>query len=294
MNEYIVYVLLPQIFDGLVIGAAIVLVALGLTMIFGLMGVINLAHGELYMFGAYVAVILSDAGALGFWLSLVLAPFVVGSMGLIMEGAVVRPLFRRKDVHTQSILATFGVSLMLQDCAYVLFGRDTHQVAMPVTGMVAIGPLLFPAYRLTMLAISAALIAALWFVLFKTPYGALFRAVMQDRQMAASLGIRVRRIQLVVFFLGCALAGAAGVLLSPIYSVFPTTGHDFVLLAFAVIIVGGIGSIGGAVVAGLLLLQVQSLGALVLPPVWAEVSVFAAMLLILVFKPNGFFGRLEA
>lgn len=291
LPAYLHFVVLPQMIDALIIGAALALVALGLTMIFGLLDVINLAHGDLYMLGGYAAFTLIGWGA-GFWGALVLVPILIGLVGWALEELGIRPLLPRADRATVTLLLTFGVGLMLRDLAQVVWGVDTHSVAPPFTGMANIGDVFIPGYRLFISLCAVAVIAATWAVVYRTRLGAVLRATAIDPAMVASLGIPVRWVYAFTFMYGCGLAGLAGVLLSPIYSVFPSMGHDFLVMAFAVVIVGGMGSILGAIVAALLLAQVQGLASLWIPPVWAETLVYGLMLLVLMVRPGGLFNRI--
>src|SRR5215831_13402118 len=285
---YLHVVVLPQVIDALIIGVALALVALGLTMIFGLLDVINLAHGDLYMLGGYAAFTLVGWGA-GYWGALVLVPILVG---LGLEELGIRPLLPRADRAIVTLLLTFGVSLVLRDIAQVVWGTETHAVAPPFTGIVSFAEVFVPTYRLFVFGIALMAIFATWWLVYRTRLGAVLRATAVDPSMVASLGIPIRWVYGLTFIYSSGLAGLAGVLLSPIYAVFPTMGHDFLVMAFAVVIVGGMGSIIGAVVAALLLAQVQGLASLWIPPVWAETLVYGVMLLVLVARPGGLFNRL--
>src|SRR5262245_30975795 len=288
--SYLHFVVLPQVIDALIIGAALALVALGLTMIFGLLDVINLAHGDLYMLGGYAAFTLLGWGA-GYWGALMLVPVVIALVGWGLEELGIRPLLPRADRAVVTLLLTFGVSLMLRDLAQVVWGTETHAVAPPFAGVASLAQVFVPTYRLFVLAVASAAIAATWWLVYRTRIGAVLRATATDPAIVASFGIPVRWVYGFTFMYGCGLAGLAGVLLSPIYAVFPTMGHDFLVMAFAVVIVGGMGSIVGAVVAALLLSQVQGLASLWIPPVWAETLVYAVMLLVLIVRPSGLFNR---
>jgi branched-chain amino acid transport system permease protein len=288
---YLHFVVLPQMIDALVIGAALAIVALGLTMIFGLLDVINLAHGDLYMLGGYAAFTLMGWGA-GYWGALVLVPLLVGAVGWGLEELGIRPLLPRADRAIVTLLLTFGVSLMLRDLAQVVWGTDTHSIAPPFGGMVSFADVFVPTYRLFIFSVSFIAIVATWWLVYRTRIGAVLRATAVDPSMVASFGIPIRLVYGFTFMYGCGLAGLAGVLLSPIYAVFPTMGHDFLVMAFAVVIVGGMGSITGAVVAALLLSQVQGLASLWIPPVWAETLVYGLMLLVLAVRPSGLFNRI--
>ena len=277
--------------DALIIGVALALVALGLTMIFGLLDVINLAHGDLYMLGGYAAFTLLGWGA-GYWSALVLVPMLVGIVGWGLEELGIRPLLPRADRAIVTLLLTFGVSLILRDVAQVVWGprptpwrlRSPGSSASPTCSSRPIG-------SSSSASASLAILATWWLLYQDADRG---RAAC-DRGRSADGGV-VRHPDPMVygftFLYGCGLAGLAGVLLGPIYAVFPTMGHDFLVMAFAVVIVGGMGSVIGAVVAALLLAQVQGLASLWIPPVWAETLVYGVMLLVLVARPAGLFNRL--
>jgi branched-chain amino acid transport system permease protein len=288
---YLHFVVLPQFLDALIIGVAVALVALGLTMIFGLLDVINLAHGDLYMLGGFAAVTLLGWGA-GYWSALVLVPVLIGLVGWALEEAGIRPLLQRPDRAVVTLLLTFGVSLVLRDLAQVIWGADTRAVAPPLTGVTHLAGIIVPSYRIFVLGCGLGAILVTWWLVYHTRLGAVLRATAVDPAMVASLGVPIRLVYGFTFLYGCGLAGLAGVLLAPIYAVFPTMGHDFLVMAFAVVIVGGMGSVLGAVVAALLLSEVQGLASLWIPPVWAETLVYAAMLLVLVVRPAGLFNRL--
>jgi branched-chain amino acid transport system permease protein len=288
---YLHFVVLPQFIDALIIGVALALVALGLTMIFGLLDVINLAHGELYMLGGYAAFTLLGWGA-GYWSALVLVPVLVGLVGWTLEELGIRPLLPRADRAIVTLLLTFGASLIFRDVAQVIWGTETRSVAAPLTGITDFAEVFVPTYRIFVFGAGLLAIAVTWWLVYRTQIGAVLRATAVDPSMVASFGIPIRLVYGFTFLYGCGLAGLAGVLLSPIYAVFPTMGHDFLVMAFAVVIVGGMGSIIGAVLAALLLAQVQGLASLWIPPVWAETLVYGVMLLVLVIRPAGLFNRL--
>lgn len=289
--DYLQFVLAPQVLNGLTLGVAVVLVALGLTIIFGMLDVINMSHGEFYAVGAYAALALTAAG-LGFWVVLVLVPILMIPLGVITERLLIRPVFNSEDRHVTTLLVTFGLGLIVEDILKVVFGPNTQRPPTPISGASEVFGVLIPNYRLFLLAIGAAIIAGVAYLVYRTRLGAMVRAAAFDRHMAASLGVPVSVVYAGTFAFGVALAGFAGVLLAPLYSVFPTMGRDFILLAFTVVIVGGMGSIWGAVVAGLLLTQVQALASLVISPVWTDPIVFGTMVGFLMFRPQGLFGRL--
>lgn len=289
--EWLQLVLAPQSINGLSIGVAVVLMALGLTIIFGLLDVINMAHGECYALGAYMVVVILGMG-LSFWWALVLTPLIMGLFGYVMERGLIQRVFHSKDRHTLTLLLTFGMATVLEDAIKIVFGANPQRVEAPVTGGTELLGLFFPNYRLFVMLVGGAIIVAVWLLVFRTSLGAVVRAAAYDKDMSASLGIPVSRVYALTFAFGVALAGIAGVLLAPIYSVFPTMGRDFVLIAFSVVIIGGMGSIKGAVLAGLLLTQVQSLSSLFISPVWNDTLLFGIMVVVLMWRPQGLFGKL--
>ena len=288
--EYFQFVLAPQMITGLALGVAVVLVALGLTIIFGLLDVINMAHGEFYAVGAYLALALGASG-ISFWLLLLIVPLLMLPLGYIVERGLIQRVFNLPDRHVTTLLLTFGLGLVIEEVLKIVFGSNTQRPPTPIAGAIEIMGVLLPSYRFLIL-IGFAIVAAVAIVINKTSLGAMVRAAAFDRNMAASLGVPVKRVFAVTFALGVALAGLAGVLLAPIYSVFPTMGRDFIFLAFTVVIVGGMGSIAGAVVAGLFLTQVQAISSLIVSPVWSDPILFSIMVLMLVIRPQGLFGRL--
>jgi branched-chain amino acid transport system permease protein len=289
--EYIQFVLAPQMITGLALGVAVVLVALGLTIIFGLLDVINMAHGEFYAVGAYVALALGASGV-SFWLLLVIVPLVMIPVGYAVERGLIQRVFNTPDRHVTTLLLTFGLGLVIEEALKVVFGPNTQRPPTPISGAIEVMGVILPTYRLFLIVVGAVIVAVVAIVVNKTRLGAIVRAAAFDRNMAASLGVPVTRVFAGTFAFGVALAGLAGVLLAPIYSVFPTMGRDFIFLAFTVVIVGGMGSIAGAVVAGLLITQVQAMSSLIVSPVWSDPIVFGIMVLVLVVRPQGLFGRL--
>ena len=289
--EWLQFVLAPQMINGLSIGVAVVLMALGLTIIFGLLDVINMAHGEFYAIGAYLAVALLATG-MSFWWALVLTPLLMAVLGFVTERGLIQRVFHSKDRHTLTLLLTFGVALVLEDALKIAFGANPLRLEAPISGATEMLGLFFPNYRLFVMLFGGALIAAVWLLVFRTSLGAIVRAAAYDRNMSASLGVPVQLVYAGTFAFGVALAGIAGVLLAPIYSVFPTMGKDFVLIAFSVVIIGGMGSIKGALLAGLLLTQVQSISSLYISPVWSDPLLFGIMVLVLMWRPQGLFGKL--
>ena len=286
--DYTIYVLAPQIIHGLVWGIVIALIALGLTIVFGVMDVVNFAHGEFYMLGAFFGYSLLFI-IHNFWVAIVLAGIAVGIMGFLIELAMFRPLYGRNPIF--HLLLTFGLGMILREIARLIWGGETRRVEVPVTGAIDFLGITYPLYRLIILGIGILILVGMWYALTKTEAGATLRASSQDRQMSSALGINVARVYMLTFVIGVALAAVAGVLMSPIYFVYPTMGIDAILRAFIVVIVGGMGSLAGAVVASLLIGQVESLASLWISPTWAETLVFVVLIVTMVVKPTGLFGK---
>ena len=289
LADYVQFVLMPQMFNGLTIGVAVILMALGLTIIFGLLDVFNMAHGEFYALGAYLGVTLAGKGV-SFWLLLVLVPIALLPVGFLVDRALIQRVFHQKERHMLTMLLTFGLAIVMEDVFRAVYGPNTHRPEAPLHGGTEVLGNFFPTYRLFLVGIGAVTIAAVWLIVNRTRFGSMVRAAAFDRHMAASLGVPVRRVYSTTFAFGVALAGLSGVLLSPVYSVFPTMGKDFILMAFTAVILGGFGSIRGVVLGGLVLTQIQALSSLYVSPVWGDPIVFGIMVLVLFFRPQGIFG----
>jgi branched-chain amino acid transport system permease protein len=291
MIDYIQFVLAPQVINGLALGTAVVLVALGLTIIFGLLDVINMSHGEFYAIGAFAALTLGASGV-NFWILIALVPILMIPLGILVERLLIQRVFDGKDRHVSTLLLTLGLSLIIEDLLKAFFGPNTHSIQAPMAGALELFGVIVPNYRLFLIVIGAVIVCTIAFVIYRTRLGAVVRAAAFDRHMTASLGVPVAWVYAGTFALGLSLAGVAGVLLAPLYSVFPTMGRDFILLAFSVVIVGGMGSIWGAVIAGIILTQIQALASLVISPIWTDPIVFGTMVAFLMFRPQGLLGRL--
>ncbi|HZL99230.1 MAG TPA: branched-chain amino acid ABC transporter permease [Planctomycetota bacterium] len=278
-------VLLLQLANGLSFGVIFALIAAGITLMWGIMDFINMAHGDLYMLGAYGVWLALVVGVASFWLALPLAVAGVLAIGLLLRATVLRPVFGRAPL--QTLLATYGVGLVLQQGVLALFGPFSKEIPLPVTGLVTLGPLRYPAYRLVVIALGIALITAAWLFIQRSTYGIWIRAVAQDRTMTAALGVPVPRVYTVVFGLGSALAGIGGALAAPLFGIGPTMGADVILLAFIVVMIGGLGNYAGSVVGGVLIGEVIALGALWLQPTEAYLVALGLLLLLLLVRPQG-------
>jgi branched-chain amino acid transport system permease protein len=278
--------LLIQTINGIVTGMILALVASGLTLIFGIMDVVNFAHGELFMLGAYVGVIV--LGATGdFWIALAAASLVVALLGAAIYLTTLRPLLGRDPLTT--ILATFGVSLVLQNYALWQFGPVARKIQEPFTGHFTLFYLDYPWYRLVIALLSAAIIGALWLFLKFGTYGIWIRATTQDRVMAQAMGIPVPWVHTAVFAIGAGMAAASGVLFGPLVGVNHAMGIDWVLKAFIVVVVGGMGNRGGSIAASIFISLLEAYAAIWLDPAQAVIVSFVALILTLLFRPTGLF-----
>lgn len=281
-----------QLMTGIALGAVYALLAIGLSLIFGMLTVVNFAHGAFFMVGAFLGVyFLGLTGS--FWLSLVIAPLVVGVIGLVAERFLVRPLYGRGIDYP--LLLTFGLSYVLIDVVRALFGIEGLPSSTPASlrGAVDLGFGHFPLYRLFLIAATAVVVLALWLFLEKTRYGLIIRAGSRDSEIVRVLGVDISKVWWLVFGLGTAIAGLSGVLAAPTRAVNPEMGIHVLAEAFVVTVVGGMGSLPGAVVAGLLVGIVFSMTALV-APAYAEMSIFVLMAVVLLVRPQGFFGKAGA
>ncbi len=280
---------LLQAFTGVALGAIYVLVATGLSLIFGMLTVVNFAHGAFFMVGAYAGVFLLGQGG-NFWLSLLVVPLVVGLLGMLCERFLVRPLYGRGPDYP--LLLTFGLAYVMVELVRIGFGPEGREFGVPeaLQGSVQVGVGAFPIYRLFLVLATGVIVLALWTVIGRTSYGLIIRAGARDPMILRVLGINVPRVWTVVFGVGAAVAGLAGLLAAPIRGVSPEMGQPVLIEAFVVTVVGGMGSLPGAVVAGLLLGVVTSLTSLWLPE-YAAVSMFGVMALILILRPHGLAGR---
>jgi branched-chain amino acid transport system permease protein len=265
--------LVAQVFTGLVLGGILVLMAVGLSLIFGLMTVVNFSHGALYMLGAYVAFTIFGLTK-SFWLSLILAPLVVGTFGLLIQRFLIRPLYGRSP--NDPLLLTFGLSLVLVESVKVVWGKVGLTVDPPraLAGAVDLGFMNFPIYRLFVVAVTAVVLLGLWLFLEKTNVGLIIRAGTRDALMVRALGVDLGRVWLA----------------APMRGVYAEMGVEIIIECFVVVVVGGMGSLLGAIVAGLLIGEIVSLTTFFAPKL-AEIVVFLVMAAVLLIRPSGLFGE---
>lgn len=277
---------LIQTLNGFVSGMILALVASGLTLIFGIMDVVNFAHGEFLMLGAYIAVI-TLAATHSFWLALVAASLGVAVIGAAIYLTTLRPLLGRDPLTT--ILATFGISLVLQNYALWQFGPVARKIPEPFAGHIELFYLDYPLYRLLIAGLSAAIIGGFWLFLKFGTWGIWIRATTQDRIMAQAMGIPVPWVLAIVFAIGSAMAGASGVLFGPMVGVDHAMGFDWILRAFIVVVVGGMGNLGGSVLAAIFISLLESYASLWVSPAQAVIVSFVVLILTLLFRPTGLF-----
>ena len=275
--------------NGLTWGLAVALVALGLTLIFGLLEIVNVAHGSLYMLGAVSAWFVADATG-SFLLALVLAPLAVAGVGALLERGVLRPI---EDDPPATAIATFGLVLVFQTAALVVFGPSTRSITTPLPGVVdllgGLGPT-YPVYRLVVAGVAVAAMAGLYLFLQRTRHGLWMRGVRQDREIAAAMGVPTSRVYVLTFALGAYFAAFAGVLLAPIVGVHHLMGLDVLAVAFVVVIVGGLGSLRGVLVASLLFAVVENVGVVFVDATPARVAALGLMVALVLVRPDGLFG----
>lgn len=281
--------LITQLFMGLQIGMVYVMLAIGLSLIFGLMTVVNFAHGAFFMFGAYMGLFMMGLTG-NFWLSLVFVPVATGLLGLVVERFTIRPLYGR-DLN-YPLLLTFGLSFVMTEAVRLIWGTGGRPFDTPtvLTGPVNLGFAMFPKYRVFVIVMTALIVLGLWFFLEKTNLGLVIRAGTRDSIIVRVLGIDISRVWFLVFGIGTALAGVAGLLVAPMRGVHPDMGIGMLIECFVVVVVGGMGSILGAVVAGLLIGEVVSMVSLFYP-MMGEVAIFIFMAIVLLVRPSGLFGE---
>lgn len=288
-EELTASLLLSQLMTGIALGAVYALLALGLSLIFGMLTIVNFAHGAFFMVGAFLGVYFFGVTG-SFWFSLLLTPLAVGAVGMLVEKFLVRPLYGRGIDYP--LLLTFGLSYVMVEAMRVLFGVEGVPTSTPAAlrGAVNLGFGFFPLYRLFLIGATAVVVLGLWLLIEKTRYGLIIRAGSRDPEIVKVLGVDVAKVWLLVFGVGTAIAGLSGVLAAPTRAVNPEMGINVLAEAFVVTVVGGMGSLPGAVLAGLLVGIVFSITSL-FAPAYAELSIFVLMALVLLVRPQGFFGK---
>lgn len=284
-------VFLQYVINGLIIGGAYALIGIGLTLIFGIMNVVNFAHGEMYMLGAYFLFTFFTKMEINFFLSMLLAILSVMGIGYLFEKGILKPL-RRKSIDTV-MLSMIGLSLFIQNIAMLIWTPIPESIKNPLPmKTLTVGELYFLPQRILVICVALFLVLLTHLLLRRTKIGKAMRATFQDLEAASLMGIRIDRIYSFTFVLGVGLAAAAGTLLAPIFTVHPYIGNLANLKAFAIVIIGGLGSFSGAVTAGLLLGVFESLGAGYVSSGYQDAVGFILLIIILIFRPKGLFGRI--
>jgi branched-chain amino acid transport system permease protein len=282
-------------FNGLVSGAFYALLALGLAVIFGMLRVVNFAHGAFYMLGAFGAYVLLAEAGVPFWAALVIMPLALGLLGMLLERAVIHRLTRLDPLY--NFLLTFGLTLILQDLVKIRYGIQSSPYATPteLSGTVDFGLFDFPTYRVFILGFAALLCVGVWWALSRTRVGMVVRAATERPELTRAFGIDVGKWVTPVFGFGIGLAGLAGVLAAPMRAVNPLMGADLIIVVFAVVVIGGLGSIFGSVAAGFGIGLIQAWGEAYLSafPIISQTIVFIVMAVVLMWRPAGLFGREE-
>ncbi len=280
--------LLEQVVNGLVLGGYYLLIALGLSLIFSVGGVVNLAHGAFYALGAYVS--LEIAKHTGFGPAVVLSPVAVGGLGILFERFLLRRFYTSDPI--LSLLVTFGLAMVAEQLIRMIWGAAPLSASMPpgFKGQLMLGDFMFSRYRLLLLAVVAAVLAAIWLLLHKTSFGRVVRAGIQRPDMVAALGIRLQPYMTVIVVLGVGMAALGGALFAPITIVHPAMGAEIITVAFVVVVIGGLGSFWGVVLAALLVGVVRGI-TIHFAPAAGEASMYVLMFLVLMFRPRGLLGE---
>jgi branched-chain amino acid transport system permease protein len=282
--------MMSQLLLGLVNGSFYAMLSLGLAVIFGLLNVINFSHGALYMMGAFIAYIGVTEYELNYWMMLVLAPLLVGAFGIAVEKTMLRWLYKLD--HLYGLLLTFGITLLLEGVFRSFFGVSGQTLSVPeqLQGATNLGFMILPNYRAWVVVSSLVVCLGTWFVIEKTRLGAYLRAGTENPKLVEAFGINVPRMVTLTYGFGVALAGLAGVLAAPVINVTPLMGSNLIIVVFAVVVIGGMGSILGSIITGLLLGVIEGLTR-VFYPEGSEVVVFVVMVIVLLLRPAGLFGK---
>jgi len=273
-----------QSINGFVLGMNLALIASGLALIFGVMDVVNFAHGEFYMLGAYLTWLIMQFIP-SFALNLVVAPIIVSALGIVILYALLKSVLGKKAIYT--LLATYGIGMALRELVLIFFGGTSKSIQPPIETKITILTMEYSLYRFFILICSLLVIVGLWLFLKKSKYGLWIRATAQDHEMAAAIGISRPLIYAIVFGVGSGMASIAGILMAPLTTVYHTMGIDILLLAFIIVVVGGMGSLKGALIASLLIGEVQAVGSIFIKPTYAFILCQILLMVILLVRPQG-------
>ncbi len=280
---------IQQVLNGLLDGVYYLLIALGLSLIFSLGGIVNLAHGAFYAIGAYLTIVL--APHIGFGGAIVASPVLVALIGIVVERGLFQRFYRSDPI--LSLLLTFGLAMVAEQSLRMIFGAPPLSFSIPpaLRGQIFIGDFIYSRYRALLIGIAALCVLGLWFLLQRTAFGRVVRAGVQNPDMVGALGISLQPYMVAVAGIGIGLAGLAGVLLAPIYSIHPAMGQEIITPAFVVVVIGGLGSFWGVVVAALLVGLVKGVTIGLGYTEWSTAVIYLMMLLVLLFRPRGLFGE---
>ncbi|WP_312461131.1 branched-chain amino acid ABC transporter permease [Comamonas sp.] len=280
--------LIGQLVVGLINGSFYALMSLGLSIIFGLLHVVNFAHGAQYMLGAFVAWGLLHYLGLSYWWALILAPLVVAAFGILLERTMLRRLYAVD--HVYALLLTFGISILMEGAFRLWFGVSGQPYPNPLQGGIDVGLSFLPMYRVWVILAGLAVCLVTWYFIEKTKLGAYLRAANENTPLVRTFGINVPRMLTLTYALGVGLAGFSGVMAAPIYQVSPLMGSNLMIIVFAVVVIGGMGSIMGSIITGFALGAIEGLTRVIYPE-GAGVVIFIVMIIVLAVRPNGLFGR---
>jgi branched-chain amino acid transport system permease protein len=281
--------LIQHLLNGLLAGAYYLLIALGLSLIFSLGGIVNLAHGAFYAIGAYLAVTIGRH--LGFTGALIISPIAVGILGVVIERLLLRRFY--KSDPTLSLLLTFGLALVAEQALRMIYGAPplSWEIPQGLRGQFIVADFFYPKYRTLLIAVAVACVAGLWFLLQRTPFGRVVRAGVQNPEMVGALGISLEPYMATVAFIGIGLAALAGVMLAPIFAVHPAMGQEIITAAFVVVVIGGLGSFWGVVIAAGIVGVTKGLVTALGYPQYSEAAIYLLMLLVLLVRPRGLLGE---
>lgn len=293
---FTIEIILQQLFYGLVLGSNYVLIAAGFSLIWGVVGVLNLSHGEFFMLGAYASYYVFKYIGGGFFPAIILSMVVIFFIGILFEKITIAPLRKRSklDYEMSTLMMTIGISIFLQNFILIVFGPKYKGIPAYFDGIIRLGPIVMSYDRVAIFIVALILIFLLLFLFKHTRIGLAMRAVSENPDGAALAGISINRVLYIAFGLSTALAAAGGGLLIPIYNAYPTVGANIILLAFSIVIFGGLGSVKGAVYAGFLVGVLESFTVLYISSSWKDVIVFLIVIVVLTFRPRGLMGLKEA
>ena len=281
---------LGQLLLGLVNGSFYAMLSLGLAVIFGLLGIVNFAHGVFYMMGAYVAFVSLDVFGLNYWLALLLGPLLVGALGVLLERTLLKHLYKIDPIY--GLLLTFGLALICEGIFREFFGVSGQSYAVPemLQGATNLGFMILPNYRAWVVLASLSVCLGTWFVIERTRLGSYLRAGTENPQLVQAFGINVPLMVMLTYGAGCGLAALAGVLAAPVIQINPLMGSNLIIVVFAVVVIGGMGSILGAIITGVVLGLIEGLTKVFYPEA-SNIVVFVILAIVLMIRPAGLFGK---